>query len=405
MAEFTGERVVPGAVVDDLWNEHVSRYAFAARLARRKRVLDTGCGTGYGAAELARVAAEVTALDLSPEALEYACEHYRLPNLRVVRASCISTPFRDRAFDLVVALEIIEHLENWPVFLGEIRRLLAPRGQAVISTPNSSYYAASRGEEGPNPFHKHEFTFEEFRKALTREFPHVSFFLQNHVEALVFHPLQASSGAEAQLERGVAGPDDSNFFVAVCALTPQTGAPTFLHIPSAANILRERELHIEKLSGEVARKNKWIAEHEAQHQKLLDMFRTQTSELEERNQWAAQLNEQLAEAAGVVRKLEQELESQRTGYEAKVAELEQDLRSKADWAARLNEDLAGRVAELSKCVDVLHETERTLEERTRWALELQRQVEVLQASVARFRASRWVRLGQTFRLGPEERED
>ncbi len=38
--DFTGERVVPGLVDVDLWNEHISRYTFAARLAGRTRVLD-----------------------------------------------------------------------------------------------------------------------------------------------------------------------------------------------------------------------------------------------------------------------------------------------------------------------------------------------------------------------------
>ena len=55
--EFTGERVIPGQVDADLLNEHLARYAFAARLARGKRVLDAGCGAGYGAAELARIGA------------------------------------------------------------------------------------------------------------------------------------------------------------------------------------------------------------------------------------------------------------------------------------------------------------------------------------------------------------
>src|ERR1017187_819804 len=44
--EFTGERVIPGRVDADLLNEHMARYAFAARLARGKRVLDAGCGAG-----------------------------------------------------------------------------------------------------------------------------------------------------------------------------------------------------------------------------------------------------------------------------------------------------------------------------------------------------------------------
>ena len=72
MVEFTGERVIPGQVNDDLWSEHVARYAFARRYAQGKRVLDAGCGTGYGSAELAQSAAEVTGVDIAADAIEYA---------------------------------------------------------------------------------------------------------------------------------------------------------------------------------------------------------------------------------------------------------------------------------------------------------------------------------------------
>ena len=48
--EFTGERVIPGQVNEDLWAEHIARYAFASRFAAHSRVLDAGCGAGYGAA-------------------------------------------------------------------------------------------------------------------------------------------------------------------------------------------------------------------------------------------------------------------------------------------------------------------------------------------------------------------
>jgi len=44
VSEFTGERVIPGQVNDELWAEHVARYAFAARMASGRRVLDLGCG-------------------------------------------------------------------------------------------------------------------------------------------------------------------------------------------------------------------------------------------------------------------------------------------------------------------------------------------------------------------------
>ena len=61
MSEFTGERVIPGQVNDDLWAEHIARYAFAARLSDGARVLDIGCGTGYGTAELAQRAQALSA--------------------------------------------------------------------------------------------------------------------------------------------------------------------------------------------------------------------------------------------------------------------------------------------------------------------------------------------------------
>ena len=110
MVEFTGERVIPGQVDADLLNEHLARYAFAARLARGKRVLDSGCGAGYGSAELAGSSLSVVGVDVAAEAVDYARAHYPLPNLRFEQASCTALPHPDGAFNLVVAFEVIEHL-------------------------------------------------------------------------------------------------------------------------------------------------------------------------------------------------------------------------------------------------------------------------------------------------------
>jgi ubiquinone/menaquinone biosynthesis C-methylase UbiE len=358
LAEFTGERVIPGEVDADLWNEHFARYAFASRLSRRKRVLDAGCGAGYGTAELARGAATVVGLDVSAEALKFARLNYPLANAGFLQASCAALPFGGGSFDLVTVFEVIEHVREWRECLHEIRRVLAPAGQCVISTPNRDYYADSRGTTGPNPYHEHEFSFEEFSAELSAVFPHVSMFVQNHVEGLVFQPAGTSSQAEARVDGGAWGPRDAHFFLAVCALAPQTGAPTFLYVPKTANVLRERERHIEGLGRQ-------LAEITAERERLLRMFRDQKEELEERNRWAGQLNQRLEDAGATIRGLQAEIEEKVRGYETKIAELDEDIRTKSKWA----QELDGKVRELEARLNLV-------------------------------RSSRWIRLGNTLGLGP-----
>jgi 2-polyprenyl-3-methyl-5-hydroxy-6-metoxy-1,4-benzoquinol methylase len=188
VSEFTGERVIPGQVNDDLWSEHIARYAFAARFAGQLRVLDIGCGTGYGTAQLAQHARSAVGIDVSADALVYARQHYQIPNTTFLTASATAIPFQRASFDLITAFEVIEHLDDWRDVLVEARRLLDPGGMFLVSTPNKLYYAESRANQGPNPFHTHEFEFSEFRDALAVVFPTVTILLQNRLESQAFYP-------------------------------------------------------------------------------------------------------------------------------------------------------------------------------------------------------------------------
>ena len=414
MAEFTGERVIPGQVDIDLWNEHVARYAFAARLARGRRVLDAGCGTGYGAAELARHAVWVAGVDLSGAAIEHAQAHYAAVGIEFLRASCTSLPFRDASFQLVVAFEVIEHLSDWRALLEEARRLLAPGGQFVVSTPNQLYYAESRKLSGPNPYHEHEFTLDEFRAELSAVFPHVLLFAQNHVDGVSFRPLGPAAGADIRVENGAAPPEESHFFLAVCAASPQTGAPAFVYLPNTGNVLREREQHIERLELEIATKNAWLEQAQRDHQELLELYRAQTAELEQRTKWGEALDRQLKEAGDRIVDLQEELKREQAAwreaaeaYEAKVTELDEENRKKTEWAQeterRLTAEVEVRSQELGRAVEALHAAEATVEERTHWALRLNKEIEELNAKLSMVQASRWVRMGRVFGLGPELR--
>jgi SAM-dependent methyltransferase len=397
LVEFTGERLIPGQVSDDLLNEHMARYVFAARLAGAKRVLDAGCGAGYGSAELAHVAASVIGADIAADAIAFARENYRLPNLHFERASCEAFPHPDGNFDLVVAFEVIEHLESWREFLLEVRRVLSPHGEFVVSTPNKSYYTESRGREGPNPFHVHEFEFEEFRSELLAVFPEVVLFLENHVEGVAFQPCDPAPGVEVRVDPDEPTPSESHFFVAVCGHRTVAAAPLYLYVPRSGNVLRERGRHIALLEEELVAKNAWLERALREHEELLAAHRRQTAELERSNQWALKLNEEVDERRARVVELQEELAQ----YQGKVKELEEDIQVKGQWAQDLESRLEHRGQELVLAVEALHRTEKELEDRTAWARRLEEEKRHLEEQLASVRASRWIRAGRKFGLGPE----
>jgi SAM-dependent methyltransferase len=397
MPEFTGERLVPGQVDADLWNEHIARYHFARRLARHKRVLDIACGHGYGSAELAQVAESVVGVDVSEEAVEAAALAYQAPNLRFQVGPAQSLPFEDGGFQLITAFEVIEHLEDWDRLLAEARRLLAPGGQFIVSTPNRLYYEETRRQSGPNPFHVHEFEFAEFEGALAAHFPSVRMYLQNHVEAIAFEPLsEGHLRGELLVEQSEKRPGESHFFVAVCANASQTAGPTFVHLPAASNVLREREHHIEKLEDELRLKDAWLEKLKTEHAELTRLHTRQLEEMRQQAEWAAQVQEEIERARQQLAAQEAQL---RQEGEARAA-LEAGLEETRLDNCRLNEELKAKVAELAAAVELLHQAESTVEERTRWAQGLTEQVEQLESAMRAAGSSRWVRLGRRIGVGP-----
>ena len=179
MAElaFTGERFLPDCQ-GEIWLEHWHRYHFAASLARDRRVLDVASGEGYGSALLALTAREVVGVDAAADAIAHAKSAYKdRPNLRFVTADCALLPFPDAAFDLVVSFETIEHITAQREFLAEVRRVLAPGGLLLLSSPNKAEYTDRRGYA--NPFHVAELYRDELRALLDEFFPHTAWYGQS----------------------------------------------------------------------------------------------------------------------------------------------------------------------------------------------------------------------------------
>jgi SAM-dependent methyltransferase len=166
--EFTGERFTPECVREIAY-EHWHRYGWAARLVQGKRVLDAACGEGYGSHLLSQAASRVIGIDLDEGAIKHARRRYGSENLEFQCADCTRLPLPDDSVDVVVSFETLEHLAEHDQLLAEFRRVLAPDGFLLLSSPDRKTYSDESGYD--NPFHVRELYRDELESLLQRHFP------------------------------------------------------------------------------------------------------------------------------------------------------------------------------------------------------------------------------------------
>ena len=97
----------------------------------RPRILDVGCGTGANLKMLAAYG-EAEGVDISSQAIEF-CHERGLDSVKL--GAIEQLPYADASFDLVTALDVIEHLDDDHVGLREIRRVLRPDGRVLLFVP------------------------------------------------------------------------------------------------------------------------------------------------------------------------------------------------------------------------------------------------------------------------------
>jgi 2-polyprenyl-6-hydroxyphenyl methylase / 3-demethylubiquinone-9 3-methyltransferase len=102
-----------------------------------KTALDVGCGAGLLTEPLARLGAKVSGIDASPEVIAVAREHAATMGLAIDYGAGDVAELGG-LFDLVTAMEVIEHVADPATFIAALAKRLAPGGLLIMSTPNAT---------------------------------------------------------------------------------------------------------------------------------------------------------------------------------------------------------------------------------------------------------------------------
>lgn len=156
-----------------LYMRHVFAYEYVLQHLRgNARVLEVGFGEGYGTALIATRASSTTAIDISEENVAYASQKYASAPCSFQWYDGYRFPFEDHTFDVVVSLQVIEHLDDDQLFVEETHRVLNNDGLLILTTPNR-IYRVPPGKSLWNEFHVREYDPADFEAILQSVFEQV----------------------------------------------------------------------------------------------------------------------------------------------------------------------------------------------------------------------------------------
>jgi SAM-dependent methyltransferase len=171
---------------------HLSIYRFARPHVAGRRVLDAGCGTGYGAHDLALAgAAAVLGVDASDRAIAFCRDRYCHPRLAFETGDLMALAVPG-PFDVVFCSNVLEHLPDPDPFLEAVRRLLTRDGLLVMAVPPVRGLGEWFGNL-ENPYHLTNLPPDVWRAKLDRFFTAVQGYSHGVEPAFI--------GADQQIRR------------------------------------------------------------------------------------------------------------------------------------------------------------------------------------------------------------
>lgn len=335
------ERFVPSEMLGQIIEaEHMARYTWATRFCQDARVLDAGCGTGYGAALIKQAgASEVIAVDLSEAVIETARQG--VPDgVRCEVGDLRSLTYEDNSFDLVICFEVIEHVEDQDGVLDELSRVLDPGGILLISSPNRERYVPG------NPHHHHEYVPSELRDALRHRFAEVSLIQQHLMTAsIISAPGDAQPNGMGVLPLVEPRSDDEVYTLAIAGSRLRDPGPSLVALTSFAE-LREWLRHYEDQDKILHNQRNLLDEMETLRQerlRALELLTTKEQELAVLPGLREEVSElhELRDRLASLENVEAELAHASTTIEGMSESLSWRMTSPLRWVMRIGRGLRG----------------------------------------------------------------
>ena len=153
--------------VSDIKADHVSRYILARNLIDSdQRILDAGCGCGYGSSILGEVARRVVGVDIDQKTINHAATYFGTEGIRFLQRDLVNVDqikmegWDTKPFHTIVCFEAIEHVVEDLRLLQNLRKM----GKRLIcSVPNEDRVKWSKET---HPWHFRHYTLEEITRVL-----------------------------------------------------------------------------------------------------------------------------------------------------------------------------------------------------------------------------------------------